>query len=68
MMIWIWTALALIGTVMNARQNVYGFIFWIISDLAFAIYNYQIDQYAQSFLFTVYLGLAVYGYFKWRTT
>lgn len=65
MLIWVCTVIALIGTILNAKQKKAGFLFWIISNGAFSIYNYQIEEYAQSLLFFVYLILAIYGYFNW---
>lgn len=66
MFIWVITAIALFGTWLNAKQNAYGFLFWMVSNAAFCIWNYQIEQYAQSVLFFVYLWLAIFGYVSWR--
>lgn len=66
MFIWIITAIALIGTVLNANKQRIGFLFWIVSNLGLFLYNYQNDEYAQALLFFIYLLLAIYGLFKWR--
>lgn len=66
MLIWIVTAIALIGTYLNARQNRNGFLLWMVSNTAFSVWNLEIGEYAQAFLFLCYLFLAVYGYFAWK--
>lgn len=68
MLIWACTVIALIGTVLNAKRKRSGFLFWIISNGAFSIWNYKIEQNAQALLFFVYLILAIYGYFNWGKT
>lgn len=64
-MIWILTIIAIIGTVFNAKGLKVGFIFWICSNAGFAVHNMLITEYAQAVLFTVYFGLAIYGYRNW---
>ncbi|WP_372966731.1 nicotinamide mononucleotide transporter [Marinobacter sp.] len=65
-MTWLLVAVALIGTVLNVRKNRRGFVFWAISNLGLAVVNLGLGQWAQSVLFAVYLGLAVWGWLAWK--
>jgi nicotinamide riboside transporter PnuC len=65
MFIWFNTFIAIIGTIMNAKQIRSGFIIWMITNAVFAVYNVYIGAYAQTALFSVYFGLAVYGWINW---
>lgn len=62
---WTTTAIALLGTYMNAQMKRNGFILWMFSNSVFCIWNLTIEQYAQSFLFGIYLLFAVFGYVNW---
>lgn len=65
MVTWLLVAIALTGTVLNVRQDRRGFILWAISNVGLAVVNVRAGQTAQAVLFTVYLGLAVWGWVKW---
>lgn len=62
---WIMSAAALIGTVINAEQNKYGFAFWIVSNLYMVIRFAFIGEYAQMTLFFIYFLLAIRGIYSW---
>ena len=62
---WIITGIAILGTFLNARQNINGFVCWIISDTYLMLLNIDIGQYAQAALFFIFLLLAIYGVFQW---
>ncbi len=62
---WMMSAVALMGTLMNAERNKCGFIFWLISNLYMSIRFFVIEEYAQSALFLVYFLLAVRGIYVW---
>lgn len=59
------SAIALAGTILNAERNIYGFIFWLISNLYMSIRFFYIGEYAQSVLFLVYFLLAIRGIYAW---
>lgn len=65
MFIWFNTAVAIIGTVLNAKQLRFGFILWMITNAIFVVYNLYIKSYPQAALFSVYFGLAVFGWISW---
>ena len=50
---WTMSAVALIGTVINAGKNRYGFVFWIVSNQYMIIRFAFIGEYAQMTLFFI---------------
>ena len=64
--LWVLTAIALIGTVLNVKQQRIGFVFWMVSNLGFAISNALMGIYPISFLFSIYFFLAVAGWNSWK--
>ncbi|KKM16721.1 hypothetical protein LCGC14_1682980 [marine sediment metagenome] len=64
-MIWFNTAVAIIGTILNAKQLRFGFILWMLTNGVFVVYNLYINSYQQAALFSVYFGLAVYAWISW---
>ncbi|MBN2479730.1 MAG: nicotinamide mononucleotide transporter [Parachlamydiales bacterium] len=64
-LIWCNTILAIFGTILNAKRIRFGFVIWMITNAAFVVYNFHLKSYAQSTLFFVYFGLALYGWINW---
>jgi nicotinamide riboside transporter PnuC len=62
---WVMSGVALAGTVLNAERNVYGFVFWLVSNLYMTIRFFYIGEYAQAVLFFVYTALAIRGIISW---
>jgi len=63
--LWTLTAIALIGTVLNVKQQRVGFLFWMVSNLGFTVSNVMLQIYPVAFLFLVYFFLAVAGWRSW---
>ena len=63
--IWCNTFTAIAGTYLNAKQNRFGFIIWAVTNGVFVVYNLYLGVYAQALLFTVYFGLAIFGWVSW---
>lgn len=61
---WLIIGVALIGTYFVIRNRVEGFYLWVMSNAGLIRINYADGHYAESFLFTVYLGLAIYGIYE----
>lgn len=57
--------IALLGAWLNARKNIYGFCCWLLSNGFWTVHNIIIREYAQAFLYFVFLGIAIYGLYKW---
>jgi nicotinamide riboside transporter PnuC len=62
---WIFTVIALIGTVLNSQMNILGFVFWIISNTGFLILNLLQHNYAEVFLFFVNTVVSIIGIITW---
>jgi nicotinamide riboside transporter PnuC len=63
---WLITILALVGTIANVHKQRWCFVVWLITNMAWAIHNYKIGEYAQSALFATYWLLAVWGLRIWK--
>lgn len=63
---WVMSAVALFGTILNAERNIYGFLFWLVSNLYMTIRFVYIGEYAQATLFFIYFILAIRGIASWR--
>ena len=60
------TSLSIIATWMLARKKIEQWLIWIFIDLVSSgLYLYR-GLYATVFLFTVYMVMAVIGYYEWR--
>lgn len=63
---WLMSAVALFGTMLNAERNIYGFLFWLVSNLYMTIRFAYIGEYAQAVLFFIYFILAIRGIVSWK--
>ena len=63
---WIMSGVALFGTILNAERNIYGFVFWLVSNLYMTVRFTYIGEYAQAVLFFVYTILAIRGMVAWK--
>lgn len=59
------SAIAFIGTVINAERNKWGFVFWIVSNTYMCIKLFIMGSYPESLLFFAYFILAIRGIFAW---
>lgn len=62
---WIVSFLALMGTILNANRNKYGFVLWFCTNLFWVIVDFKSGLYAQSALFFAYTLLAIKGLITW---
>lgn len=60
------TACALAGLVLNVKKNYYGFVFWMASNLAFALQSFMLGVYNMTILFLVQFLFSVWGLYTWR--
>ncbi len=65
-MTWVLTFLSILGVVLNIRYDRRGFLFWMVSNLGWAVIDFQHGLYAQSFLFVVYFVLSLWGWLAWE--
>jgi hypothetical protein len=63
---WVIIAMALYGAYLNSKQDVRGFMFWIVTNCYLMVHNLLIGQLAQGCLFAAYLVLAINGLISWK--
>ncbi len=63
---WIALGFSLTGNIFINRKSVWGFYFWIASNILWIIYAVSAEVTAQIVLFVVYTALAVHGILSWR--
>ena len=66
-MTWILTILSLIGVILNIKKNEACFAIWALTNFGWTIIDFQKGIPAQGILFLIYTGLAVWGFFEWRS-
>jgi nicotinamide riboside transporter PnuC len=62
---WILALISIIGVVLNIRKKASGFIFYTIANVGWVVVNLHYEIYAQAFLFLVFTGLSIYGWWNW---
>jgi nicotinamide riboside transporter PnuC len=63
---WFICAIALFGAYLNAKQDVRGFLLWMVSNTYLCLLNLSIGQYSQAALFFAYLCITIQGFYTWR--
>ncbi|MCE7697835.1 MAG: hypothetical protein K8E24_003025 [Methanobacterium paludis] len=63
---WVVTIAALVGTELNIRKNIYGFVIWIFTNLALALQLYWAGVYNMMFLQLIYVFYALRGVYVWN--
>lgn len=63
---WSMTFVAVLGTICNSYRKRSGFVFWIISNIFWIIYDLSKKEYAQAAIFIFNTIMNVIGFFKWR--
>jgi len=64
-MIILLTILSIIGVILNIYKRRECFVIWTLTNGLWAVYDYSIGAWEQGLLFTVYFGLAVWGWVRW---
>lgn len=62
---WILVALSLAGNYFVIKKNVLGQWLWAIGNIGWIAFDLYMGAYSQAFLFTVYLGMCVWGIMLW---
>lgn len=62
---WMLTALSLSGNIFIIKKSVVGQWMWAIANVGWIVFNISKGLYAPAFLFTVYLGMCIWGIFAW---
>jgi len=64
-MIWMLTGLSLIGIWLNIKKKRFCFVVWTISNTVWCVIDFKVGLPEQGWLFVVYTGLSIYGWFAW---
>jgi len=62
---WIVTGLAIVGVVLNIYKIKWCFVIWSVTNLSWAIVDFNARLFPQAWLFVVYFVLAIVGLYKW---
>lgn len=63
---WVLSAISIIGTVLNVKKKRICFWIWLFTNATWVVVDFIFGLYAQSVLFMVYTGLAIYGIIEWK--
>ena len=63
---WIVISFALYGAYLNSKQDIRGFIVWMVTNTYLLTYNFYNEEWAQGFLFLAYLIISTNGLIVWR--
>lgn len=62
---YVFTVMAVLGTILNSRQSRWGFVLWIVSNGYFIMLNIIAGIYLQALLFVFNLVMAIIGFIVW---
>ncbi len=63
---WILAVLSIIGVVLNIKKKRICFYIWTVTNASWMTVDFIKGIHAQSFLFLIYTGLAVWGIIEWK--
>lgn len=59
-------AVSVLGNVGVNLKRRWGQALWIAANVFWIGFNLHIESYSQALLFTIYLGLAIWGWITWK--
>jgi len=62
---WFFVGLCIIGSIANICKLWWSFALWSVCNVYLIVHNYLRKEYAQAFLFFVYLIISLYGMISW---
>lgn len=62
---WIVTVLSIIGVIANVKKKRWCFFIWVITNTTWMLVNIYMKLYSASFMFFIYLLLAIWGIISW---
>jgi len=63
---WLITTASIVGVVANIYKKPWCFAVWTCTNTAWMVIDFAAGLYAQTFLFAVYIVLAVWGLVRWK--
>ncbi len=64
-MFWVITALSIVGVILNIYKNRWGFFFWMITNAAWAVIDFNKGIPEQTVFFIVYFLTSLWGWVYW---
>lgn len=63
---WVFASLSILGAILNAYKNKWGFIIWIVANSGWIVVDYYIGLWEQIPIWVVYNIICVVGFIKWH--
>lgn len=63
---WIVSGISLLGTILNANRNRFGFYAWLVTNAFWVVVDFKAGLYSQAALFFAYFILAIVGIVQWK--
>ncbi len=63
---WIGFGFIFLGYYLNSQKNILCFFSWMIGNIIFIVYAYQIESNPMLFMSLFTLAMNIYGYIKWK--
>lgn len=60
------TILSILGAIINARGDKWGFYWWIVSNALWIFYAIGMHTWPQIPMYAVYIGICIYGIIEWK--
>jgi nicotinamide riboside transporter PnuC len=64
--VWLWTILSIIGTILNAKLIKWCFPIYIVSNIGWIITDIQYGMYEQIPIWIVFIIIGIYGFWDWN--
>lgn len=62
---WVIAYFSIAGVIINVFKNPFCFVIWGVTNTFWMVYNFRKKEYAQAFIFLIYLIVAIFGFLKW---
>lgn len=62
---WSATTLSLVGAILNAKQLIYGFLFWIVANILWIIFALKHRHWGLLFMNFVFMLINIFGIYTW---
>ena len=59
-------AITLVGTVLNARKNIWGFYVWLVANMMWLVITWKMRDASLAIQYLVFTILNIYGIFEWK--
>ncbi|MBN1915208.1 MAG: hypothetical protein JW769_04900 [Parachlamydiales bacterium] len=63
---WLFTALSIWGNIHVIKKQKVGQLLWMLANVGWIWYNVKNHEWAAATLFSIYLGLCIWGFVQWH--